>query len=778
MRERLERWGHWWAALPRSVRWLSYAMAGLGTALVVLLIGLWFTLDLPDDTPEPESAVLLSADGQELAVLSEEGRRVNVTLDQVAPVMRHAVVAAEDRRFYGHGGVDPIGIARAAWRNTIGDGTQGGSTITQQLIKNVSSGGERSLWNKLEEAVLAMKLEQTADKDRILERYLNAVYFGRGVYGVEAAAQVYFGVPASELTLSQAALLAGLLRSPETADPAEDPEEASRRRQTVLDALVAAGDATEEEAAGAATEPMAVLPEVDAVRLVAGLAPHFVDWVTAEAVAAVGEAAVYRDGLRIVTTLDLDAQRAAEESVAKVLPDPGDPQAALVALDTDGAVRAHVGSRSYEELQVDVVRGLDGGGSGRQPGSAFKPFVLQAALSRGVHLRDPYAGPAHLELDVGGAPWSVDNYGNEDFGRVDLLQATARSVNTVYAQLLAETGPQAVVEAARAAGIGSELTPEAGIALGTEEVSPLELAQAYLTFANDGNSVLPYRIARIETPEGAVVWEPERPEPERAVDEGVARAVTFALRGVIESGTGQGADIGRPAAGKTGTTQENVDAWFAGYVPGYATVVWMGYGDPAPMTDVHGRSVTGGSFPADIWREFMRTAVADRPPDDFPAPPDDLVQGEPVTLTAEPSPLRPGDVLTVRGSGFDRCVASWSVTVDGTAIASQAETDADSTERSASLQLPSDLAPGDYEAVAQCDVGAGPEAAARARFTVQEPTTTTAPTTTAIAPSTTTVPPTTTPTTRPPRATTTTPAPTTTDPAVTTTTRTPGRGGG
>ena len=765
MRERLRHWAERWRELPSWVRWPSYAAAGLGLALALLLIGLWLTLDLPDDSPEPQSALLVAADGQELAVLSEEGRRSNVTLEEVAPVMADAVVAAEDRRFYGHSGVDPIGIARAGWRNTIGGGTQGGSTITQQLIKNVTSEGSRSLWNKLEEAVLAIKLEQIEDKDHILERYLNVVYFGRGVYGVEAAAQVYFGVPAAELTLPQAALLAGLLRSPETADPAEDPEEATRRRQTVLDAMVEAGAVSDEEAAAAAAEPVEAVPEVDAVRLVAGVAPHFVDWVTADAIAAVGEAAIYRDGLRIVTTLDLDAQRAAEQSVAKVLSEPGDPQAALIALDTDGAVRAHVGSRSYEELQVDVVRGLDGGGSGRQPGSAFKPFVLQAALERGAHLSDTYAGPSHIDVEVDGAPWSVDNYGNEDHGTLDLLQATASSVNTVYAQLLAATGPQAVVDAAHAAGIGSDLSPEPAIALGTEEVSPLEMAEAYLTLANDGNRIPPYTIERIETPDGEVVWEPDRPSPERAVEEGVARGVTHALQGVIEGGTGEGADIDRPAAGKTGTTQENVDAWFAGYVPGYAAVVWMGYADPAPMSDVHGRSVTGGSFPADIWREFMLTAVADRPPDDFPAPPDELLQGEPVTLSVEPSSVQAGSAISVSGSGYDRCVASWLVTIEGTPLASQPDTDSDSADRAASLTLPPGLPPGDYNAVAQCDVGAGPQEAARAPFSVVPPPTTTV-TTTRPAPTTT---PPTTATTRPPRGTTTTSPPT----ASTTSTTTP-----
>ena len=767
MRERLGQWAERWQGLPRWVRWPSYVAGGMAAAFGLLLVGLWLTLDLPDDSPQLQSAVVLAADGEELAVLSEEGRRSDVTLDDVAPVMAAAVVAAEDRRFYGHSGVDPIGIARAAWRNTVGGGTQGGSTITQQLIKNLDGDGNRSPWDKLEEAVLAMKLEQTKDKDSILERYLNVVYFGRGAYGVEAAAQVYFGVTAADLDLPQAALLAGLLRSPETADPAEDPDEAARRRQTVLDAMVDEGDVSPQEAAAAAAQPVEALPEVDAVRLVAGVAPHFVDWVTADAIAAVGEAAIYRDGLRIVTTLDLEAQRAAEQSVAEVLPEPGDPQAALIALDTDGAVRAHVGSRSYEELQVDVVRGRDGGGSGRQPGSAFKPFVLQAALERGTRLRDVYAGPAHIDLEVGGAPWSVDNYGNEAYGQVDLLQATASSVNTVYAQLLADTGPQAVVDAAHAAGIGSELSPEPAIALGAEEVSPLELAEAFLTFANDGNRVRPHTIDRIETSEGDVVWEPDLQSPERAVEEDVARGVTYALRGVIEGGTGTGADIGRPAAGKTGTTQENVDAWFAGYVPGYAAVVWMGYADPAPMSDVHGRSVTGGSFPVDIWRGFMRTAVADRPPDDFPAPPEEMLQGEPTTLVVEPSSVQPGSVIAVRGSGYERCTASWSVTVDGTPLASRPETGSDADDRAASLTLPRDLAPGEYTAVAHCDAGGGPQEAARARFSVLPPSTTAGPTSTN--------PPATTATTRPPRrATTTTPPATTDPPAPSSTTTAPG----
>jgi membrane peptidoglycan carboxypeptidase len=628
-----------WHRLPRWVRWPLWAGAAAVTAGVGLLVVLWFTLDLPDDDPLPEAAVLLTADGQELAVLAEDGVRFNVELEAVAPVVVDALIAAEDRRFYGHSGIDPVGIARAAWRNSLGggNGRQGGSTLTQQLVKNLRDPGERNLLTKVREAVLATRLEQTMDKDDIVERYLNTVYFGRGTYGIEAASRSYFGVSALELRPSQAALLVGLLRSPETAEPLEHPEEAARRRQTVLDAMVETGDLTADEAAAAAAEPIEVLPRPDSTRLTAGVAPHFVEWAEAEAIAAVGEAALYRDGLRVVTTLDLEAQQAAEAAIAEILPDPADPQAALIALDTDGSVRAHVGSRDYETVAVDIARGADGGGSGRQPGSTFKPFVLAAALQGGARLADTVSGPATIDLDVGGTPWSVENYGGEGYGELDLVEATADSVNTAYAQLLADVGPQAVVDAAHTLGVTSELQPEPSIALGAEEVSPLELARAYLALADDGRGALPHVIERIEDADGNVVWTPALPEAAQVIDADVSRGVTRALEAVIDGGTGTAADIDRPAAGKTGTTQSNVDAWFAGYVPGYAAVVWMGYPDAAlPMDDVHGRAVTGGSFPAQIWQRFMTVAVADRPADDFPAPSDEML-GRSSTTTSSTS---------------------------------------------------------------------------------------------------------------------------------------------
>jgi penicillin-binding protein 1A len=615
-----------WRSWPRWVRWPLAAGAACFALGVAAVAFLWFTVELPEDPPELQSAVLVGEDGRELAVLSQEGQRFIVPLDEVDPVVVDALLAAEDRRFYDHGGVDPIGVTRALVSNLRHSGTQGGSTLTQQLVKNEYLTNERSLWRKAREAVLSVKLERSEDKDQILERYLNTVYFGRGAYGIEAAARAYFDTSAAEVTLDQAALLIGLLRSPETADPVEDMDEALARRNSVLDDMVSNEAITQGDADAAEALPIEVNDRTAPAPPTGGLAPHFVEWVRQQTVAAVGEDALYGRGLKVVTTLDLDAQAAAEAAVAETIVDPAGPQAALVALDEDGAIRAHVGGRDYDTLQVDLARGVDGGGSGRQPGSTFKAFVLQAALQDGVAtLADEYDGPPQIDVDVGGTPFPVENYGGESFGKLTLAEATARSVNTVYAQLLAKVGPAAVADAAEQAGIDTDLDLVPSIALGAEEVSPQDLASAFLTFANDGTHVEPYAIARIEDGDGNVLWEPDRPEPEEeAVDPDVSRTVTEALRGVIDHGTGTAADIGRPAAGKTGTTQDNVDAWFAGYVPGYTAVVWMGYPDATPMD-----GVTGGGMPAQIWQRFMQVAMDGRDAEDFPDPPEDLLRPDP-----------------------------------------------------------------------------------------------------------------------------------------------------
>ena len=614
-----------WRSLPRWVRWPVLGGVALGILGIAALVFLWSTVELPEDPPELQSAVMVAEDGRELAVLSQEGQRFIVPLAEVNPVVVDALLSAEDRRFYDHSGVDPVGITRAFVSNLRSSGTQGGSTLTQQLVKNEYLTTERSMVRKVREAVLSVKLERSADKDEILERYLNTVYFGRGAYGIEAAARAYFDASAADLDLGQAALLVGLLRSPESADPVEDLEEATARRASVLADMVDNEAITQAEADAVEAQPIDANDRTVPTPPTGGLAPHFVEWVRQQTVEAVGEDALYGRGLRVVTTLDLDAQAAAEVAVAELLTDPAGPQAALVAIDEDGAIRAHVGGRDYDELKVDLARGVDGGGSGRQPGSTFKPFVLQATLEQGVTLADRFAGPPQIEVDVDGTPFPVENYGGSGFGELTVADATKSSVNTVYAQLLAEVGPAAVADAAAQAGIDAELDLVPSIALGAEEVSPLDLASAYSTFANDGTRVEPYAITRIEDGDGNVLWEPDRPDPDDgAIDRDVARGVTHALRGVIESGTGTAANIGRPAAGKTGTTQDNVDAWFAGYVPGYTAVVWMGHPQPTEMD-----GVTGGGLPAEIWQRFMAAVMEGRDLEDFPDPPDELLQPSP-----------------------------------------------------------------------------------------------------------------------------------------------------
>ena len=757
----------------RWLRWLTGTSVALATLAFVAFNWLWFSVELPDEPPHPQAALILSADGQELAAVAPEGLRFEIELDEVAPIAVQAVLAAEDRRFYEHGGLDPIGVGRAIWKNLRG-GRQGGSTITQQLVKVDYLSRERSLWRKTREAILAVKLERSADKDEILERYLNTVYFGRNAYGIEAAARAYFGTTAAKLTLEQAALLAGLIRSPEGADPAENPDVAEQRRELVLTALVREGDIDEAEAEAASAAPIEAVPE-ERGEIDASAAPHFVDFVRAQTLAAVGEDLAQSAGLRVFTTIDLAAQQAAEFAVAEVL-DGQTPQAALVALDLDGAIRAYVGGRDHDALKVDLVRGGAGGGGGRQPGSTFKPFVLAAALEKDMTLGQRFAGPPHLELVVEGEAWSVDNYGNEAFGSLDLIAATAHSVNTVFAQLVQRVGPQAVVDAAHAFGITADLAPNPSIGLGAAEVSPLQLARAYATLANDGNAVEPYAIDRIENSDGDVIWRPDLAKPTRAVPEAIARAVTHALRQVIADGTATRADIGRPAAGKTGTTQDNVDAWFAGYVPGYTAVVWLGNPEGSiPITEASGRPITGGGLPAQIWQQFMTQALANREPADFPPPPPELLKAPPApTLTIEPADAGPGDTITVKGTGYDACQAAWYVQLDGTDVASTPETGSTSSERQATLQVPAAPDAGDdaettppvaLKVVAYCDDGTGAKPVAEAMSAA--PTTTTTSSTTSSSTTTTTEQDETTTTTEP-RGTT-----TTTEQETTTTTRRP-----
>jgi penicillin-binding protein 1A len=568
-----------------------------------------------------------------IARLAGEQDRVDVDLAQVPAVVVDAVLATEDRDFYRHSGIDPVGIFRAALADVRGGGiSQGGSTITQQLVKNVYLSNERTLVRKIKEAVLAIKVERELSKDEILERYLNTVYFGRGAYGIVAASRAYFGVPVAELDLAQAAYLAGLIRAPEAADATRDPDAATGRRRGVLDAMLEEKyiDAAQRQAADArpwVVAPLAeggtVLPrsERQGYGTVVGRqwgADYFVDYVVRQLTGKLGFPAsqVYGGGLRIYTSLDLQLQQAGFESIAETLDEPDDPLAALVAVDEQGLVRAMVGGRDFATNKVNLAVGREGGGSGRQAGSAMKPFTLAAAVHQGISLRSRFEAPGEITLPRanGGRDWEVRNYGGTEQGVLDLIEATRVSSNTAYAQLMLEVGPQNVVPLAEQMGITSPLDEVNALVLGTEEVSPLEMASAFSTLGRGGVYAEPTAILRVEDAGGKVLWSAPQTRSQ-VLSEAEANQVIYALRQVVSGGTGTGASIGKPAAGKTGTTQDNLDAWFVGFTPnGWTAAVWMGYDavhnedgsvEPRYMDDVHGRAVTGGSFPATIWRRFM-----------------------------------------------------------------------------------------------------------------------------------------------------------------------------
>jgi penicillin-binding protein 1A len=565
-----------------------------------------------------------------------EQDRVDVPLSDVPDVMIDATLAAEDREFFRHGGVDPVGIVRAAWADIRSKGsTQGGSTITQQYVKNVYLTNERTLNRKIKEAVLSVKLEQKLSKQEILERYLNTVYFGRGAYGVGAAARTYFGVPVAQLNLPQAAYLAGLIRSPESADAERNPQAATFRRKTVLDAMVEEHYITPAQRDEAAAVPWVVddAAPIDFGKTILSRkeqasfgdvrdsqfgTQYFVTYVYRELhQAGFTDAEIYSGGLRIYTTLDYRLQQAAYESIRSTLDQPDDPAAALVAVDPDGHIVAMVGGTDFAQSQVNYALGAAGGGSGRQAGSSMKPFVLAEAVREGISVQSKFKAPPEIVIPKAnaGGPWDVHNYGDESFGVQTLIQATQHSVNTVYAQLMVQVGPVPVVKLAQDMGVKSPLEAFNALALGSEDVSPLDMASAYSTFADGGTHVDPIGILRVERPDGSIVDFTNRTRLD-VLTRAQTNVVNYCLRQVVLGGTGTGADPGFPVAGKTGTTQDNKDAWFVGFAPnGFTTAVWMGYPNPPDqptryMNDVHGKHVTGGAFPATMWRKFMQAALS------------------------------------------------------------------------------------------------------------------------------------------------------------------------
>jgi membrane peptidoglycan carboxypeptidase len=571
----------------------------------------------------PEQSLVYAADGTLIATLRYANREA-VDRESLPQVLIDAVVSAEDRRFYAHPGVDARAIARAALANQrAGRVVQGGSTLTQQLVKNrYFPDAEDTLDRKADEAMLALELERTHTKDEILVDYLNTVYFGAGAYGIKAAATTYFATTVQDLTLPQAALLAGLLRSPESASPYKEPERAVEERRRVLDAMAEVGVIDRDEAARVAALPLDVSPPPPPPTT---RYPYFVELVKRQLLSdvrfgpteALRVRRLFGGGLRIHTTLDPAVQAEAEAAAQAFLSDPADPEVAIAVIDhASGAVVALVGGRDFETRQFDLASQ-----SRRSPGSTFKLFALVTALREGMRLDDLVdSGSAVLPTGPNSEPWSVRSATS---GPLTLREAFARSSNGAFARLVLSLGPDQVAQQARAMGITADIGANPALVLGglREGVSPLQMATAYGTLANAGVLERTVGVSEITDAGGRVVHTPER-AAWIAVDPATAYTAIQALREVVEHGTGQAARLERPAAGKTGTSQDNVDAWFVGSTAELTAAVWVGYPDEErSLAGVRGVGlVQGGNLPARIWRQVMERALAHVPAADFSYP--------------------------------------------------------------------------------------------------------------------------------------------------------------
>ena len=590
-------------ALLFLARWSLVALIWIG--FIGAGVVLWYARDLPDTSRLNEitrrpAVTLVTADGQILATYGDL-YGTNVGLDVLPPYLPRAVLAIEDRRFYSHFGIDPFGVARAIWVNIrTGRFVQGGSTVTQQLAKNLFLTPERTLKRKIQEVLLALWLERTYTKDQILALYLNRVYLGAGAYGVDAAARKYFGKPAEEVTLFEAAMLAGLLKAPSRYNPTTDPDAARSRATIVLNSMVEAGYLKTDQVIAA----LASDTEVGRTAAADWTGRYFADWVYDQVSSYVGSSE--RD-LTVVTTIDLRLQRMAEAELKRILaeegPKRGASQGALVMMTPDGAVKALVGGRDYRESEFNrATQAL------RQPGSAFKLFVFLAALEAGMDPDDTMVdGPIQVKK------WRPANYQDKFYGEVTLREAFARSLNSVAVQLYLKTGGKAVENAAQRLGITAELNPDPALSLGSSEVNLMELTSAYAVFANEGRGVWNYGIEEIKDSAGMVLFRRAGDGPDRVVQPRQVEEMNDMMAAVIGWGTGKTADIGRPAAGTTGTSQEFRDAWFMGFTAELVTGVWVGNDDGKPMD-----KVTGGSLPAVIWRSVMAKALEGAPPRPLP----------------------------------------------------------------------------------------------------------------------------------------------------------------
>src|ERR1700704_4602001 len=582
---------------PIGISRLFYwgAVLGLWAAIAVVGVIVWVGAHLPaiqslEIPKRPPTIQITGFDGSVLATRGEMAG-ANVALKELPPYLPKAFMATAAARFYSHYGVDPIGIARAAVANILHRGvSQGGSTLTQQLAKNLFLTQERTLQRKLQEVELALWLERKHSKSEILELYLNRVYFGSGAYGVEAAAQRYFGKSAKNVTIAEAAMLAGLVKSPSRLAPNRNPEGAEKRAQTVLTAMADAKFITEAQAQASIGHP-----SYNVKALGAGTINYVADWIGEVLDDLVGQV---DQSIVVETTIDPKLQSIAEAAIIDELAAKSVKfnvsQGALVAMTPDGAVRAMVGGRNYAESQYNRAVTAK-----RQPGSAFKPFVYLTAIEAGM---TPETIRQDAPLDVKG--WKPENYGHEYFGAVTLTQALAMSLNTVAVRLALEVGPKNVGGPAHRLGIVSKLETNASIALGTSEVSLTELVGAYAPFANGGQGVTPHVVTRIRPAEGKALYARANDQLGQVIEPRHVAMMNSMMQETLLSGTARKAEIpGWTAAGKTGTSQDFRDAWFIGYTANLVTGVWLGNDDNSPT-----KKATGGGLPVEVWSRFMRSA--------------------------------------------------------------------------------------------------------------------------------------------------------------------------
>jgi penicillin-binding protein 1A len=601
-RSGLGRLLYWGAVLS-----LWAVIAGVGAVI-------WVGAHLPSiqSLEIPKRPPTIQIAGMDGTIIATRGDMpgANVSLKDLPPYLPEAFIAIEDRRFYSHFGIDPIGIVRAAITNIMHRGvSQGGSTLTQQLAKNLFLTQERTLQRKLQEAELALWLERKYTKNEIIELYLNRVYFGSGAFGVEAAAQKYFGKPARDVTIAEAAMLAGLVRSPSRLAPNRNPEGAASRAQIVLNAMSEMKFITAAQAQAAIAHPSYAVKPAGA-----GTINYVADWIGEVLDDLVGQV---DQNIVVETSIDPRLQSVAEAAVIDELAAKSVKfnvsQGALVAMTPDGAVRAMVGGRNYAESQFNRAVTAK-----RQPGSAFKPFVYLTALEAGL---TPDTVRQDAPLDVKG--WKPENYSHEYFGPVTLTQALAMSLNTVAVRLGIEVGPQNIVRTAHRLGIASKLDANPSIALGTSEVSLTELVGAYAPFANNGLAASPHVINKIRTPDGKILYARKVETPAQVVDPRYVGMMNTMMHETLVIGTAKKADIpGWFAAGKTGTSQDFRDAWFVGYTANLVTGVWFGNDDNSPT-----KKATGGGLPVEVWTRFMKAAHEHVPVADLPGSQQDIGGG-------------------------------------------------------------------------------------------------------------------------------------------------------